>query len=60
MSKEIEWNFTSLFLIDEDLKTYQRALSYVEFSIWKETIKSELDSLTMNQTWKLVDLPKKK
>ena len=26
--------------------------------MWKEAIKSELDSLTMNQTWELVDLPK--
>ena len=24
----------------------------------KETIKNELDSLTMNQIWELVDLPK--
>ena len=26
--------------------------------MWKEAIKSELDSLTINQTRKLVDLPK--
>ena len=47
---EIDCNFTSLFLIDEDPKTYQEALSSIESSMWKEAIKSELDSLTMNQT----------
>ena len=46
-----------MFLIDEDPKTYQEALNSVESSMWKEAIKSELDSLTMNQTWDLVDLP---
>ncbi|KAA0052337.1 ty1-copia retrotransposon protein [Cucumis melo var. makuwa] len=42
--------------IDEDPKTYQEALNSVESSMWKEAIKSELDSLVMNQTWHLVDL----
>ncbi|KAA0048162.1 ty1-copia retrotransposon protein [Cucumis melo var. makuwa] len=54
---EIDCNFTNLFLIDEDPKTYQDALNSVESSMWKETIKSELDSLVMNHTWDLVDLP---
>ena len=48
----------SLYLIDENPKTYQEALNSVELSVWKKAIKSELDSLTMNQTWELVDLPK--
>ena len=26
--------------------------------MWEEAIKSEIDSLTMNQTWELVDLSK--
>jgi hypothetical protein len=46
-----------LYLIDEDPKTYQEALNSVDSSMWKETIKSELDSLVMNHTWDLVDLP---
>ncbi|KAA0052346.1 ty1-copia retrotransposon protein [Cucumis melo var. makuwa] len=41
----------------EDPKTYQEILNSVESSMWKEAIKSELDSLVMNQTWDLVDLP---
>ncbi|TYJ97996.1 ty1-copia retrotransposon protein [Cucumis melo var. makuwa] len=54
---EIDCNFTNLYLIDEDPKTYQEALNSVESSMWKEAIKSELDSLVMNHTWDLVDLP---
>ena len=55
---EIDYNFTRLFLIDEDPKTYQEALSFVESSMWKEAIKRELDSLTTNQTWELLDILK--
>ena len=54
---EIDCNFTNLFLIYEDPKTYQESLNSVESSMWKEAIKSELDSLVMNQAWDLVDLP---
>ncbi|KAA0049696.1 ty1-copia retrotransposon protein [Cucumis melo var. makuwa] len=54
---EIDCNFTNLYLIDEDPKTYQEALNSVDSSMWKEAIKSELDSLVMNHTWELVDLP---
>ncbi|KAA0048184.1 ty1-copia retrotransposon protein [Cucumis melo var. makuwa] len=54
---EIDCNFTNLFLIDEDSKTYQEALNSIESSMWKEVIKSELDSLVINLTWDLLDLP---
>ncbi|KAL0547016.1 hypothetical protein IC582_016937 [Cucumis melo] len=54
---EIDCNFTNLYLIDEDPKTYQEGLNSVDSSMWKEAIKSELDSLVMNHTWELVDLP---
>ena len=47
---EIDYNFTSLYLKDEDRKTYQEALNFVESNMWKEAIKSELDFLIMNQT----------
>ncbi|KAA0063949.1 ty1-copia retrotransposon protein [Cucumis melo var. makuwa] len=53
---EIDCNFTNLYLIDEDPKTYQEALNSVDSSMWKEAIKSELDSLVMNHTCELVDL----
>ncbi|KAA0035193.1 ty1-copia retrotransposon protein [Cucumis melo var. makuwa] len=54
---EIDYNITNLSLIDEDSKTYQEALNFIESSMWKEAIKSELDSLIVNHTWDLVDLP---
>ncbi|KAA0045096.1 ty1-copia retrotransposon protein [Cucumis melo var. makuwa] len=54
---EIDCNFTNLYLIDEDPKTYQEALNSVDSSMWKEAIKSELDSLVVNHTWDLMDLP---
>ncbi|TYJ99723.1 ty1-copia retrotransposon protein [Cucumis melo var. makuwa] len=54
---EIDCNFKDLFLIDGDPKTYQEVLNSVESNMWKEAIKSELDSLVMNHTWDLVDLP---
>ncbi|TYK06658.1 ty1-copia retrotransposon protein [Cucumis melo var. makuwa] len=54
---EIDCNFTNLYLIDEDPKTYQEALNSIDSSMWKKAIKSELDSLVMNHTWDLVDLP---
>ncbi|KAA0062053.1 ty1-copia retrotransposon protein [Cucumis melo var. makuwa] len=53
---EVDCNFTNLFLVDEDPKTYQETLNSVKSSVLKKAIKSELDSLTMNQTWVLVDL----
>ncbi|KAA0048396.1 ty1-copia retrotransposon protein [Cucumis melo var. makuwa] len=46
-----------VYVENEDPKTYQEALNSVESSMWKDAIKSELDSLVMNQTWDLVDLP---
>lgn len=52
MRDEIDYNFTCLYLI------YQEALNSIESSMWKEVIKSELDSLTINWAWNLVDLPK--
>ncbi|KAA0053505.1 ty1-copia retrotransposon protein [Cucumis melo var. makuwa] len=54
---EIDCKFTNLYLIDEDPKTYQEVLNFVDSSMWKEAIKSKLDLLVMNHTWELVDLP---
>ncbi|KAL0555831.1 hypothetical protein IC582_004332 [Cucumis melo] len=54
---EIDCNFTNLYLIDGDPKTYQETLNSIDSSMWKKAIKSELDSLVMNHTWDLVDLP---
>ena len=50
--------FMSLFLLEEDLKTYREAMRSIDASFWKEAIKSEIDSLESNKTWELTDLPK--
>ena len=55
---KINEQFVSIFLIGDDPKTYKEALSSIDSSFWKEAIKSELDSIMMNHTWDLVDLPK--
>ncbi|GKA62780.1 retrovirus-related pol polyprotein from transposon TNT 1-94 [Tanacetum coccineum] len=51
-------NIVSVFLLEEDPKTYKEALTSIDASFWKEAIKSELDSIMVNNTWDVVDLPK--
>ncbi|OIT19156.1 hypothetical protein A4A49_65070, partial [Nicotiana attenuata] len=48
----------SIYLIEEDPKTYSEAMRSIDASFWKEAIKSELDSIVSNHTWDLYDLPK--
>ena len=50
--------FMSLFLLEEDPKTYQEAMRSIDATFWKEAIKSEIDSLESNKTWELTDLLK--
>lgn len=42
--------------IDENPKTFKEAMCSRDVSFWKEAINDEIDSITENQTWKLVDL----
>ena len=46
------------FLIEEDPKSYKEAITSIDASFWKDAIKSELDSISINHTWGLVELPK--
>ncbi|OIT30946.1 hypothetical protein A4A49_58239, partial [Nicotiana attenuata] len=48
----------SIYLIEEDPKTYSEAMRSIDASFWNEAIKSELDSIVSNHTWDLCDLPK--
>ncbi|OIT40431.1 hypothetical protein A4A49_56129, partial [Nicotiana attenuata] len=48
----------SIYLIEEDPKTYNEAMRSIDANFWKEAIKSELDSIVSNHTWDLSDLPK--
>jgi len=49
--------FVSLFLLEEDPKTYQEAMKSIDATFWREAIKSEIDSLKSNKTSELTDLP---
>ncbi|KAD6453934.1 hypothetical protein E3N88_08640 [Mikania micrantha] len=51
-------DFVSIFLLENDPKTYQEAITSVDANLWKEAIKSEVDSILSNHTWELTDLPK--
>ena len=48
----------SAFFIEEDPKSYKEAVTSINASFWKDDIKSELDSILMNHTWELEELPK--
>ena len=45
----------STFKIQEP--TYQEAMSLPEAELWLQAMKSEVESLKVNKTWKLVALP---
>ena len=44
-------------LIKNEPSSYFEAISSSDTLLWKEAIKTELDSILNNQTWELVDLP---
>ncbi|KAL0313253.1 UNVERIFIED_CONTAM: Retrovirus-related Pol polyprotein from transposon RE2 [Sesamum radiatum] len=44
--------------LDNDPKTYGKAMSDIDSDKWLEAIKSEMDSMGSNQVWTLVDPPK--
>ena len=45
------------YLVDNDPLNFSEAISSSDAPLWKEAIKSEIDSLSQNKTWILVDLP---
>ena len=45
------------YLIENESSSYFEAISSSDALLWKETIKSELESILKNQAWELVDLP---
>ncbi|KAH7844842.1 hypothetical protein Vadar_032277 [Vaccinium darrowii] len=45
------------YLLESEPRTYKEAVSCPEGPLWKEAIKSEIDSIIQNHTWELVDLP---
>ena len=47
----------SIYLIEEDPKTYDEAMRSIDVIFWEEAIKSELESIVSNHTWDLYYLP---
>lgn len=45
------------YILDNEPRTIQEALSNPEAPFWKEAIKDEIDSIMHNHTWELTDLP---
>ncbi|KAK4380871.1 Retrovirus-related Pol polyprotein from transposon TNT 1-94 [Sesamum angolense] len=45
------------YLLENELRTINEALSSPEAPFWKEAINSEIESIMQNHTWELVDLP---
>ena len=45
------------YVVNKEPQTYKEAMDSSEAPYWKEAIKSEIDSIVQNNTWKLVDLP---
>ncbi|RVW11957.1 Retrovirus-related Pol polyprotein from transposon TNT 1-94 [Vitis vinifera] len=45
------------FMLEGEPQTFKEAVNSTEGLMWKEAIKSEIDSILQNHTWELVDLP---
>ena len=43
--------------MENEPSSYLEVISSPDALLWKEAIKTELDSIVTNQTWELVDLP---
>ncbi|KAM1902395.1 hypothetical protein ACFX14_031111 [Malus domestica] len=56
VSKNFGPDFIS-FLSENEPRTFTEAMSSSEAPLWKEAIKSEMESIMENNTWELVDLP---
>ncbi|RVW75988.1 Retrovirus-related Pol polyprotein from transposon TNT 1-94 [Vitis vinifera] len=44
-------------MLEGEPQTFKEAVNSIEGLMWKEAIKSEIDSILQNHTWELVDLP---
>jgi hypothetical protein len=46
------------YLVEDEPQNFYEAISSPDAKFWKEAIKIEIDSISKNHTWILVDLPK--
>ena len=45
------------YLLENELQSFNEAMSTPEAPMWKEAVNSEIESIMQNHTWELVDLP---
>ena len=45
------------YMFEREPRTFKDLVNSIESITWKETIKSEIDSILYNHNWELVDLP---
>ncbi|GJV19745.1 zinc finger, CCHC-type containing protein [Tanacetum coccineum] len=45
------------FNVEDDPKTFDKAMKSQDVAFWKEAINDEMDSIMGNNTWALIDLP---
>ena len=45
------------YVLEREPQTFKEAVNSTESLMWKEAIKSEIDSILHNHIWELVDLP---
>ena len=44
-------------MLESELQTYKKSVSCLEVPLWKDVIKSKVDSILQTYTWEFVDLP---
>ncbi|KAA3479869.1 Retrovirus-related Pol polyprotein from transposon TNT 1-94 [Gossypium australe] len=55
VEKSFESDFLT-FMLEAEPQTYNGAIQSSESTLWKDDIKSEIESIIQNHTWELVDL----
>ena len=45
-----------MYMLERETQTYKEAVNSTKGLMWKEVIRSEIDSILQNHTWELVDL----
>ena len=45
------------YVLDGEPRTFKEVVNSTKGLVWKEIIKSEIDSILHNHTWEVVDLP---
>ena len=57
IAKSFGPDFLTTLLLENDPQTFKEAMSMPDAPLWKEAMKSEVDSIMQNHMWELVDLP---